>query len=191
MLDGSEEGELSAGGDAGAGGGESGFHVVDGAQRDGVELAGGREGFGASGPDFNVGKVKGADDFAEEGGLFVLGFGQGDVGLGVKEGDGEAGEAGSGAQVEEGGRGAEVLGGEEAFSEVAANDLLRVADGSEVGTGVPLEEEIEVGGEAGHEVFWRGDGQVGGEEGGDLGFGEGGHRDFSIADGLSEPWFRA
>ena len=99
VLGGGEEGELSAGGDAGAGGVEGGFHVVDGAERDGVELAGGREGFGAGGPDFNVGKVEGANGFAEEGGLFVLGFGQGDMGFGVKEGDGEAREAGSGAQV--------------------------------------------------------------------------------------------
>jgi len=35
---------------------------------------------------------------------------------------------------------------EEAFSEVAADDLFRVADGGKVGAGIPLEEEIEVGG---------------------------------------------
>ncbi len=48
-----------------------------------------------------------------------------------------------------------------------------VADGGEVGAGVPLEEEIEIGGELG-EDFGRW-GEVGGEEVGYCGFGEGGH----------------
>jgi hypothetical protein len=39
------------------------------------------------------------------------------------------------------------MGGEEAFSEVATDDFLWVADGGEVGASVPLEEEIEVDGE--------------------------------------------
>jgi hypothetical protein len=60
----------------------------------------GWKGFGTSRPDFNVGQAEGADDFAEEGGLFVLRFGQGNVGLRVQESDGETGEAGAGAQIE-------------------------------------------------------------------------------------------
>jgi hypothetical protein len=43
-----------------------------------------------------------------------------------------------------------VLASEEAFAEVAADDVFGVADGGEVGAGVPLEEEVEIGGEPGH-----------------------------------------
>ncbi len=147
-----EDDELASGEDSGFGGGESGFHVVDGAEGDGVELAAGGHGFDAAGPDFGL-EGEGADGFAEEGGFFVLGFGEGDVDVGAEEGDGEAGKACSGAEVEEGlGVGGEMVGGEEAFAEVAADDLFGVADGGEVGAGVPFEEEVEVGGELGEEV---------------------------------------
>ncbi len=54
-----------------------------------------------------------------------------------------------------------MLGGEEAFAEVAADYLLRVADGGQIGAGVPFEEEIQVGGEMGEDGGRRG-GQVGG-----------------------------
>ena len=37
-----------------------------------------------------------------------------------------------------------MLGGEQAFAEVAADDLLRLADGCEVCAGVPFEEQIEI-----------------------------------------------
>jgi hypothetical protein len=37
-----------------------------------------------------------------------------------------------------------MLSGEEAFAEVAADDLFGIADGGEIGAGVPLEEEMEV-----------------------------------------------
>ena len=60
-------------------------------------------------------------------------------------------------------------GGEEAFAEVAADDLFGVADGGEVGAGVPFEEEVEVEGELGDQGCG-GIGQVGREERGDCGF---------------------
>ena len=139
-----------------------------------MELAAGGHGFDAAGPDFG-GEVEAADGFAEEGSLFVLGFGERDLNAGAKEGDGQSGEAGSGAEVEEaGGAGVEMPGGEEAFSEVTADDLLGIADGGEVSAGVPLEEEVEVGGEMGEEGSGR-IRQVRGEQACDCGFGEGGH----------------
>src|SRR5580700_7654154 len=89
-------------GGARSSGGEGRRHVVDGAEGDGVELTGDGHGFYAVGPDFG-GEIEGADYFAEEGGLFILGFGQGDVNVGAQEGDGKARKAGPGAEVEEGG----------------------------------------------------------------------------------------
>ena len=53
-----------------------------------MELAAWGEGFGAGGPDFYAGEVQGADYFAEEGSLFVLGFGQGNGEIGVEDGYG-------------------------------------------------------------------------------------------------------
>jgi hypothetical protein len=161
-------------GGSGGGGGYSGGHVVYGSHGYGVELTGRRHGFDASGPDFYVLKLEGADGFAEEGGFLVLGFGQGYTDFGVEEGYGKAGEACSRAQIEEGvweslGR-AYALAGEEAFAEVAADYLLGVADGGEVGAGVPLEEEIQVSGEPGHHILRWGDREVGRQELGDLGF---------------------
>ena len=47
-----------------------------------------------------------------------------------------------------------MAGGEEALAEVAADDVFGVADGGEVGAGVPLEEQVEVGGELGVEFGW-------------------------------------
>ena len=38
----------------------------------------------------------------------------------------------------------QVAGGEEAFAEVAGDDVFRVADGGEVDTGVPAQEYIDV-----------------------------------------------
>jgi hypothetical protein len=166
-----EEEELVGG--SGCCGGYGGGHVVYGAEGDGVELAGFGHGFGSGGPDFYW-KAQGADCLAEKGGLFVLGFGQGDCDFGAQEGDGETGEAGSAAEVEEGGGcRVEVAGGEEALAEVAADDLFGVADGGEVGAGVPLEEEIEVERELTIERGRRGVKKIGGEESGDL---VGGHR---------------
>jgi hypothetical protein len=61
-----------------------------------------------------------------------------------------------------------MAGGEEAFSEVAADYLFGIADGGEVGAGVPLVEEIEVEGELVVERGRRGVKKIGGEESGDL-----------------------
>jgi len=92
-----------------------------------------------------------------------------------QEGDRETGKAGSGAEVQEsGGAFGEMAGGEEAFSEVAADDLFRVADGGEVGVGVPLEEEVEIEGELGDEAR-RDVGEIGAQELVDCGFWERGH----------------
>lgn len=143
--------------------GKSSFDVVDGAQGDGVELAGGGHILDAALPDFG-GEVERTDGFTKEGGLFVLGFGEGDGNLRPKEGNREAGKAGSRAEVQEGlGVGGQMAGGEETFSKVPADDLFRIADGGEIGPGVPPEEQVEVGGEPEHQVFWRRYGQVRGE----------------------------
>jgi hypothetical protein len=169
-----EDDELTSGKDSGFGGGEGGFHLVDGAEGDGVKLAAGGHGFDAAGPDFGL-EGEGADGFAEEGGFLVLGFGEGDVDVGAEKGDGEAGKTCSGAEVEEGLRaGGEMAGGEETLTEVAANDLFGVADGGEIGAGVPLEEEIEVDGELEEEVVgWIR--QIRVDEIRNLGLGQSGH----------------
>jgi hypothetical protein len=44
-----------------------------------------------------------------------------------------------------------VLSGEEAFSEMAGDDLLGIADGREVRPGVPLKKQVKVGRELGKE----------------------------------------
>jgi hypothetical protein len=116
-----------------------------------VELAGGRHGLDPSGP-YLGGEVEGADGFAKECSFFVLRLGQGDFDVRTEQRDGEAGKAGAGAEVQEGGGvEVEVTGGEEAFTEVALDDLFRLADGCEVGAGVPLKEKVEVSGELGKE----------------------------------------
>jgi hypothetical protein len=100
-------------------------------------------------------KGEGPDDLAEECSLFVLGFGEGNSDLRAKKGYGEAGEAGPGAKVKKGsGAGINLAGGKEALAKVAADDLLRVADGGEIGAGVPFEEKVEVKGELGEEAGW-------------------------------------
>ena len=99
-----EEGELATGFDSRDRRRKGGFHVVHRAQGDGLELAIGGHGFDAGGPDLG-GEIEGANDFAEEGGLLVLRFGEGYGDFGTEKGYGEAGKAGSGAEVEEGGFG--------------------------------------------------------------------------------------
>ena len=142
--------------------------MIDGAEGNAFVVGG--ELFGASGVDFGL-EVEGANYFAEEGGFFVLGFGEGDVDAGPDEGDGDAWEPGAGAIVEEGcDVGGKVLGAEDGFDEVTAEDAFVVADGGEVGFLVPALEELEVGGEFFGEA---------GCEGWGIGFGkdlvEGGH----------------
>ena len=78
--------------------------------------------------------------------------------IGEEKLDGEAGESGSAAEVQQGFCWGEMGGGEEAFAEVAADDLFGVADGGEVGAGVPLEEQVEVEGELGENCRWEGPG---------------------------------
>jgi hypothetical protein len=105
-----------------------------------MKLAGGGHSLNAARPDFG-GEVKRADSFAKETSFFVLGFGESHGDLRAKEGDGQAGKAGSRAEVEEGlGVGAQMATGEETFSKVPADDLFRIADGGEIGPGVPSEE---------------------------------------------------
>ena len=62
---------------------------------------------------------------------------------------GRPGKPAARAEVEQGSGGAEIRRGEEAFAEVAADDLFRIANGGEVGAGVPLEQKVEIGGELG------------------------------------------
>jgi len=176
---GGQEGQLVGG--SGMGGGNGGGHVVHGAEGDGMELARFWHDFDARGPDFGL-EGQGTDGFAEKSGLFVLRFGEGNGDFGAEKGDGEAGKAGSAAEVEKGWARAEMPGGEEAFSEVTADDLFGVADRCEVGAGVPFEEEVEIEGELGENFGGRS--EVGGQECGDLGFGEGGHADVSISDAV-------
>jgi hypothetical protein len=129
---------------AGCGGGQGGGHIIYGSKGDGVKAAGFGHGFDPGSPDFG-GKAESADYFSEECGFFVLGFGKGDLNLRVKQGDRQPWEACSLTEVEEGSsRWVEMLGCEEAFTEVATDDLFRLADGGEVGAGVPLEEKIKV-----------------------------------------------
>ena len=149
-----EECELAPCGNSRPCGRERGMDVVYCTHGDGVELAVCGHGFNAVGPDFGA-EVEGADDFAEKGGFFVLGLGEGHLNVWAKQGYRETWKAGSGAEVEEGrGVEVEVTAGEEALSEVAADDLFGAADGGEVGAGVPFEEEVEVDGELGGEEGW-------------------------------------
>ena len=72
-----------------------------------------------------------------------------------------------------------MAGGEETFAEVTADDFFGVADGGEVSSGVPFEEQVEIDGELREDVWWRV--EVGCEERGDCGFCESRHEGwFSI-----------
>ena len=143
---------MTARGDSGPSCREGGCHLVDGTKGDDVEQAVGGHRFDSAWPYLDVLEAEGAEGFAEERGFFVLGFGERDLGFGVEDGNGKAGEAGSRAEVEEGfGFNGNVAGREEALAKVAPDDLLGIADGGEVGAGVPLEEKIEVRGELGED----------------------------------------
>jgi hypothetical protein len=159
-----EECELTTGSDACDCCRKGGIHIVHRTQGDYVEALGGGHSLYAVGPDLG-GEGEVANDLTEECSFFVLGFGESDLNVRTEKGDGKAGEASSGSEVEEGaGVWVEVTGGEEAFSEVATDNFLGVADGGEVGTGVPLEEKIEVNGELRKEGGGN-FGQIGSEEG--------------------------
>jgi len=67
-----------------------------------------------------------------------------------------------------------MLAGEEALAEVGADDGFWVADGGEVGAGVPLEEEIEVGTKLVNSGICNGVKEIGSQELADAGGVEGG-----------------
>ena len=126
-----------------AGRGSDGFfHAIDGAE--GHAIVGAGQGLGAGGMDAG-GDAGDADGFLEEGGFFVLGFGEGDGDFGAADGDGNAGEAGAGSIVEEGGdAGGKGMGAGDGLEEVALEDGVGIADGGEVGAGVPVNEERQI-----------------------------------------------
>jgi len=95
-----QEGETTSGGQEGGGDREDGFKAFDGAEGDYVE--GFCYGFGAGVLYIDARQCKGSRDFAEEGGLLVVGLDQSEGDLRGPEFDGEAGESGAGAEVGEG-----------------------------------------------------------------------------------------
>ena len=145
VFEGGEDGELTGGVEALDGGGDGGGHVVDGSEGDAVELL--LELFGAGGVDLGF-EIHRSDGFAEEGGFLVLGFSECYVDLGADEGDGDAGKAGAGAEIEQGvDVGGEGCGAEDGFEKVTAKNAFFIADGGEVGFGIPFQEEGQVSGE--------------------------------------------
>jgi hypothetical protein len=71
---------------AGCGGGQSGRHIVYSSEGNGVKMPRFGHDFDSGSPDFS-GEAESADYFSKECGFFVLGFGQGDLNLRVKQGD--------------------------------------------------------------------------------------------------------
>lgn len=139
---GSERGEPAGGSDEPGSEGDSVLHVIDGAEGDAVEALG--EGFGAGGVDAGM-EAEGADGYLKEGGFLRLGFSEGDGERGAADGDGDARQAGSGAEVEEGGKACgQSAGGGDGFEKMAAEDRFRIADGSQIDAGAPVEEERQV-----------------------------------------------
>jgi hypothetical protein len=71
----------------------------------------------------------------------------------------------------------EMAAGEEALAEVAADDLLGLADRGKVGAGVPAQQQIQVQRELRQQVRGRGGvAEIGNEQVGDAGFGERWHK---------------
>ena len=82
-----------------------------------------------------------AAGFPQEGGFLAYGLNQSDRHGRFGNSDWEAREAGTGTDVDQdAGLEGEVGGDEERFSEVAADDLTRIADRGQVDLSVPLEE---------------------------------------------------
>ena len=95
-----EQGQARGGGQESEGGGEGFGEALDGAEGD-EGGGGGGEGFGAGGEYIDSGQCKSADDLAEEGDFLVVGFDEGDAGLGRPKLHGESREAGAGTDVDE------------------------------------------------------------------------------------------
>lgn len=93
-----QQGQASSGRDQGGRDRKDGFEALDGAECDYVESVPG-EGFGALVLYIDVRQCKGASDFAEEGGLLVIGLDQGEGDVRRPELYGEAWESGAGAYV--------------------------------------------------------------------------------------------
>lgn len=139
---GGHDGQGSAGEEEADGVGDGGFHSVDGAESNAVELA--LDGFSAGRVD-RCGKGEGTDGFVEECGFLALGFGEGDGDLGAANGDGDAGKASSGAIVEKGAHaGRQGVGAGDRLDEVTGKNLFGATNGSEVGAGVPALNQLEV-----------------------------------------------
>jgi hypothetical protein len=94
-----EEGEAASGGEEAGGDGESGFEAFDSTQGDDCGLRG--EVLGAGGEYIDIRQCKGADGFAEEGGLFLVGFDEGGVEMRCPDLDRKARESGAGTEVDE------------------------------------------------------------------------------------------
>ena len=149
-----QEGEAASGSDECGRSGERGFEALDGAEGDYVEAIA-REVFGALILYIDVRQSKGARDFAEEGGLLMVGLDQGEREVRSPELDGKAGESGAGTYVGDrfkgfyhrghrGRLGEEVASGEEALAEVAGDDGFGFADGGQVDAGIPAKEYIDI-----------------------------------------------
>ena len=147
-----EQGKASARRDQGGGDREDVLEAFDGAQGHcaGFAWLGSGEVFGAAGKYIDIRKSNGADDLAQESRLLLIGLDQSEANVGGPDLDGQAGEAGAGADVDEvrgrvardhtTGGGEESAGGEERFAKVARDDLLRLADGSQVDARIPAEQ---------------------------------------------------
>ena len=62
------------------------------------------QGLGAGGDDIDARHLKSADDLAEEGGFFVVGFDHRELDFGRPDFRGQSGEAGAGAEVDDSGQ---------------------------------------------------------------------------------------
>src|SRR5205085_1798259 len=93
-----QHGQTAGGTDEVGGNGQDGFEALDGSHGDYVEGVGGQS-FGARRLYIDVRQCKGAGDFAEEGGLFVIGLDQSQADIRRPELHGNAWEACAGAYV--------------------------------------------------------------------------------------------
>lgn len=152
-------------------------HVVYGAESNALEATLCRHLLHSPSPNPRF-EAQSAYGFAEEGRFLALGFSEGNLNLRQEKLDRESRESSARTEVEKrrvcGKKWSEVKTDEEALAKVPADNLFRVADGGEIGSGVPPEEQIEVNAELGVEGrrYWcvR---EIRLKEFGDLGFAEG------------------